>query len=253
MSGSLERPHRAQSQPHPDRKAAEWVLSVGGSVRVNGQNRDIKVAANLPKKAFRLTGVSLAGNEEIEDGLDNLEDCGNLRFLDLQQTKVSAAKFAALKKSLPRCRISQARAVEPKAVEPKVNLVSDRKAAEYVLSVGGVVKVNGQDREIKTAADLPSSGFRLTSAAFLEKGLANDKGLACFAGCRNLTSLELHRSPVTDAGLAWFADCKNLTHLNLFDTKVTDAGLDHFKGCKNLTYLDVQNTRLYKPRTKSTL
>ena len=38
-----------------DRKAAEWVLSVGGKLWVNGQERDIKAAADLPKERFTLT------------------------------------------------------------------------------------------------------------------------------------------------------------------------------------------------------
>ena len=45
-----------------DRKAAEWVLSIGGMVRVNGQDREIKAAADLPKEAYRLTGVQLHEN-----------------------------------------------------------------------------------------------------------------------------------------------------------------------------------------------
>jgi hypothetical protein len=41
----------------PDRKAAEWVLSVGGVVQVNGGQWDTKGAGEWPQDPFRLTGV----------------------------------------------------------------------------------------------------------------------------------------------------------------------------------------------------
>ena len=40
----------------PDREAAEYALSVGGTVWVNGQVIDLKAAAQLPREPFRLTG-----------------------------------------------------------------------------------------------------------------------------------------------------------------------------------------------------
>nr|UXE45604.1 serine/threonine-protein kinase PknD [uncultured bacterium] len=146
----------------------------------------------------------------------------------------------------------------------------DRRAAEYVLSVGGVVKVNDQEQEILAMTDLPREPFRLTyvdirSVQLTDNGLARfsgcknllhlgldvtnidgpmgevtDAGLAYFEDCKNLTSLSLNSRGITDAGLAYFKDCKNLTSLSLImSNTVTDAGLLHFKECKNLTILSL--------------
>jgi eukaryotic-like serine/threonine-protein kinase len=101
---------------------------------------------------------------------------------------------------------------------PKAELMSldpDRKAAEYVLSIGGVVRVNGQDRAIKAATDLPPELFRLTWVTLRLKKQLTDAGLANFKDCKNLTHLNLQETQVSDAGLAYFKDCKNLTHLLL--------------------------------------
>jgi hypothetical protein len=48
------------------------------------------------------------------------------------------------------------------AVSPALRPVLTRKAAEYVLSLGGVVWVNGEHRDIRTSADLPRQPFTLT-------------------------------------------------------------------------------------------
>ena len=84
-----------------------------------------------------------------------------------------------------------------------------------MLSIGGTVRVNGQDREIKAVADLPREAFRLTGSICTRNKQVTDAGLAHFKGCKNLTDLDLDDTQVGDAGLAHFKDCKNLTYLNL--------------------------------------
>jgi Leucine-rich repeat (LRR) protein len=143
----------------------------------------------------------------------------------------------------------------PPKPTPEVKIIAgdpDRRAAEYVLSIGGAVRVNDLGYDIWAAAELPKEPFRLTWAHFQDcKNLTvldlgetpvTDAGLAHFKDCRNLTYLNLDRTPVTDAGLAHFKDCKNLTGLILNGTPVTDAGLAHFKDCKNLTGLELNST-----------
>src|SRR5262249_6844884 len=84
----------------------------------------------------------------------------------------------------------------------------DRRAAEYVLSLGGAVGVNGAEREIRAAADLPQEPFRLTHVRLDGNKQVTDAGLAHFKDCKDLRVLGLDRTPVTDAGLASFKDCK---------------------------------------------
>jgi hypothetical protein len=124
---------------------------------------------------------------------------------------------------------------------------ADRRAAEYVLSIGGTVRVNGQTRDLKAAADLPREPFRLTLVELADNKQVTDMGLAQFKGCKDLTGLSLARTETglwSDEGLVYFKDCKGLTGLDLRVTNVGDAGVAHFKDCKNLTLLDLRNTRV---------
>ncbi len=109
--------------------------------------------------------------------------------------------------------------VAPAPKKPEHANAPDRAAAEYVLSIGGTVRVNGSDKFLGVAAELPKESFQLTSVQ-----LSGNQ-------------------QVSEAGLAIFKDCKNLMHLNLGGTKVSDAGLANFKECKSLTYLDLYITR----------
>src|SRR5205807_413641 len=117
----------------------------------------------------------------------------------------------------------------------------DRKAAEYVLSLGGVVRVNGEERNRTAAAELPKERFILTSVDLYTKPVT-DAGLAHFRDCKGLAYLWLHTTQLTDAGLAHFKDCKALTILHLANTKLTNAGLANFKDCKGLTDLYLNDT-----------
>lgn len=120
----------------------------------------------------------------------------------------------------------------------------DRPAAEYVLSVGGTVKIDGEDKEIKAVADLPHEVFELIGVWLQGKKLVTDAGLAKFKDCKNLKDLNLSDTQVSDAGLATFKDCKNLEGLALDRTGVSDTGLAIFKDCKDLTYLNLSYTQV---------
>jgi hypothetical protein len=82
---------------------------------------------------------------------------------------------------------------------------SDRKVAEYVLSVGGMVKVDNDGKEIKAVADLPRESFQLTLIDLNHNQRVTDAGLAAFRGCTNVRELRMHGcAQITDAGLAHF-------------------------------------------------
>jgi serine/threonine protein kinase len=147
----------------------------------------------------------------------------------------------------------------------------DRKAAAWVLSIGGRVKLNDQVQPNLTAeTELPKEPFQLTGVSLLREvePRTGDAGLAAFKGCRHLTELVLHSDRVSDVGLAYFGECTTLTTLDLSSWAATDAGLAHFKNnkgltslglasdkftdagladfgeCKDLTYLNLYSTRL---------
>ncbi len=134
-------------------------------------------------------------------------------------------------------------AVAPPVPPAPQDLAADRRAAVYVLSIGGSVRVNGTDEFLGTVEQLPKTPFTLTGVHLRDNTKVTDEGLTFFQGCRNVAFLDLAVTKVTDAGLAYFKDCDKLTYLDLFSTNVTDVGLAHFRGCK-LTHLSLRSTRV---------
>ena len=118
----------------------------------------------------------------------------------------------------------------------------DRRAAEWVLSIGGYVRVDHHPDPIKSVADLPREPFRLTVAWFEGNQRLRDEGLAHLKGCKHLDRLGFTKTAVGDAGLAHLKGCRSLTTVLLDNTRAGDAGLAHISGCKGLKVLNLGNT-----------
>ncbi|MDB5334720.1 MAG: hypothetical protein JWN70_339 [Planctomycetaceae bacterium] len=177
-----------------------------------------------------LQQLDLSKTQVSDAGLKSLEPLTRLRELNLVQTTVTFEAITRLQETLPDCHIIWD--------DP------DRRAAEYVISVGGTIRVHGSGQDAHKDAELPKAPFRLADVDLNGSSKVNDAGLAHFANCRDLTSLEMQYTPVTDAGVAHFQNCKDLLYLDLRLSNVTDAGMVHFQGCKKLKSLFLSNTNL---------
>jgi hypothetical protein len=194
----------------PDRRAAEYVLSIGGKVSVNGQGGPpISAAAELPKEAFRLTYVFIWGKNQVTDAdVAVFKDCKHLNTLDLASTSVTDAGLAQLK---------------------------DCKILTYLNLAGTRVTDDGLAhlKDCNNLNYLNLDGLPIT-----------DAGLAHLKNCKSLSFLGVHNTKVTDDGLAHLKDCANLRAIALEGTRVTDAGLAHLAGLDNLTELHLTNTQV---------
>jgi serine/threonine protein kinase/Leucine-rich repeat (LRR) protein len=132
---------------------------------------------------------------------------------------------------------------EPKP-KPAVATDPERRAAESVMSLGGIVRIDGMDRDLRAVADLPRERFTLTTASFEDSKRVTEEGLAHFKDCKELAVLNLGYTNVTDAGLAHFKDCKRLYKLVLWRTEISDAGLAHFKDCTEVRELLLDGVKL---------
>lgn len=240
----------------PDRMAAEYVLSIGGRVGVNEENRDLKATADLPPEPFRLTSVALSHNKQVSDaGLAAFKDCKNLTHLYLGGTQVSNAGLAHFKDCkdlevlwLHHTQVSDAGLVHFKDCK---NLTSLHLAGTQVSDAGlahfkDCKKLKALDLERTTASGAGLGYFNdcdLT-ALVLRGTQVDDAGLAHLKNCKSLMLLRLSWTQVSDAGLAHIKDCKNLTHLYLDKTQVSDVGLAHFKDFKNLKELTLSETQV---------
>ena len=86
---------------------------------------------------------------------------------------------------------------------------ADRRAAEYVLSIGGVVGID-PGGEIKGVDKLPKSVFRLTRVDFVNNRDVRDTELPALKDCQKLNILDLTGTRVTDEGLGHLAGLSEL-------------------------------------------
>lgn len=206
---SVTKPYSADT----DRALAEWVLSIGGTVRLEGVPAEIEVLSDLPQKPFALSEVNLDANPRLVDSeftrfttakrlrrlylantpltddiAPELAKCVNLEELSLHGAKVSNATFAACK------QLSKLR----------------------TLTISG--KINAALSELKDCQGLDYLSLSMSDVA--------DDGLSDLQELKNLTKLELKLTKVTDTGLETLKELRGLTSLDLSQTPVTKAGVE---------------------------
>jgi hypothetical protein len=188
----------------------------------------------------KLTELGLDGLAITDAGLDQLRELKTLASLALRATKVTAVGVQKLATALPNCRI------EWDGGTVQAAMAADRKAAEYVLSIGGKVTVNVKGKPVgaKVLADLPGEPFTLQGVNLGGNKKLDDAGMAIFKDCANLEEFEIHDTKVTNDGFANIKGCTRLRILNLTGSRVTDAAMRQVGTCDNLTYLLVTGTQV---------
>lgn len=209
ISPAVSAPQSANSQD-PDRRAAEWVLSVGGSVTVKLKYDELPVAKveDLPKKDFELLDIRMIYIPEYDDaGMVALEGCKNLRAFEVLH------------------HVSDVGAAHLRDCE---NLKILRLQATHISDEGMAVFKNCKKLELLELDGTPVGG----------------DGLAHFENCVELKHLGLGFTHVGDDDLRYFKDCTKLEALQLRHTKVTDRGLEHLKNCKSLMQINFENMNI---------
>ena len=188
----------------------------------------------------RFQWMSLAGTTITDAGVAKLAACKELRLLDVRRCKISEATVKKLAAALPRCQITWDGGV----IEPKESADIDRNAAEFVLSIGGKVRIDDQPAELSDPRELPPGAFRLTGIDLIDNNRQlTASSFAVFHGTKNLKELHLdNASNITDAALANFQDNKKLTLLGAFGAQVSAVGLEHFRDCPDLHALFLGNS-----------
>ncbi len=218
---------------NPDRTATVWVLSIGGTVRINGTTDDIKSAADLPRDAFRLTYALMSSNPKVTDaGLAAFAGCKDLEELHLHHTKAGNEGMAHFK----NCK-------KLTLLHLDLTLVTDKGLAYFK----GCKKLKYLHLYNTRVSDAGMEHFRdcdgLTTLS-LSNSDVGDAGVAIFKGSKSLTDLQLHGTKIGDDGVAHFKGCAQLMHLALGRTRVTNAGLAHLNACGKLVYLGLVGTAI---------
>jgi len=194
-----------------DRRAAEWVLALGGSLQVSvgGQRRYVASADALPQETFQVSLIMLGLNKRVDAaGLENLRGLTGLRVLTLYSTPVTDAALESIRglTGLERLQLDST-AVTDRGIECLAGLT--RLEVLHVNATG-----------------------------------VTDAGLVHLKGLTGLRELWLQNTAVSDAGLAELSRLTRLETLWLQNTKVTDAGLAHLKSLTGLQHLSLTNTKV---------
>jgi serine/threonine protein kinase/Leucine-rich repeat (LRR) protein len=216
-----------------DRRAAEWVLSIGGKIQISqdGQTRQIEAVKTLPAAPFELVLVDLQSNPKVKDaGLEHLKGLTNLTQLDLRSTQVRDAGLEHLK-GLSKLRVFMLNGTQVS----DAGLMYLKGLTE--LTVLHLVQTGVSDGGLKHLEGLT----KLTELALNETAVT-DSGLVHLKKLTNLTVLDLRDTAVSNAGLERLMVLGKLRVLILNGTRVSDAGLVHLKGLTNLLQLELSQT-----------
>jgi Leucine-rich repeat (LRR) protein len=210
-------------------KSLTWLTLAGTKVSDAG----LKHLAGL----HTLEKLDLTSTQVTEKGLKGLAVLKNLKKLTLTQTNVTAAGVAELNKALPGCQITS-------DLTPAAD-GNDRKAVEWVLSLGGTMTIDdGKERVVKAVTDLPAGPWTMRHVILTNNQQVDDAGLKVLAGLKRLNALDLHATQLTDTGVKELAGLKSLTWLSLYGTNVTDTGVKELAGLKNLRMLNLHSTKV---------
>ena len=195
-----------------NRRAAEWVLSVGGSVSVvslDGVERGAGKLAELPQAPFAVTRIDLNGRLGITgEGLANLSELTEVKHLLLAGTSVTDADF--------------------------VHFADMGKLETIDLSN---THLSGEGFE--HLQPMPT----LKDLGLMHNGVG-DAATPFISGCTNLKVLLAQDATITDAGLLKLQGLARLERLNLTGSKITDAGLKGLSGMSSLKALELSNLPL---------
>ncbi len=248
-----------------DRSVAEWVLRVGGSVVVEGDQTPVWDIARLPAKDFQLRAINLTDVLMEPDDLKYLSGLAHLKELYLcgrtwhsRPVPLSNASFVALGSltSLEKLAVSLPVQTEiPLQDAALANLAKLKNLQELRLEqteIKGLTLTPFIEMRFLdlahtrfTDAGMRSlAGMNHLSKLYLRDTLITDEGLKSIKDLRELTELDLYGTRITDAGLVYLKNLTALTKLNLLGAPVTDAGLDQLSGLARLEELNLYRSKV---------
>ncbi|HEX4071223.1 MAG TPA: SUMF1/EgtB/PvdO family nonheme iron enzyme, partial [Planctomycetaceae bacterium] len=219
-----------------DHRAAEVVLSLGGTVtiRQGAREHQIEPGTDLPSASFELVRVDLAKNAQLTDAaLETLRGLANL--LDLDLTMSAGITDAGLQS------IEELHTVE--GVHLAGTGVGDAGLAHLERLTKLKSLTLGQTR-VTDAGLAHLRGLTRLQTLWLHETSVGDAGLEHLRGLTELRSLLLWATKVTDAGLVHLEPLQRLEGLMLSGREVGDAGVAHLESLKQLKSLWLTETSL---------
>lgn len=183
----------SKEQVSADRRAAEWVITHGGSVMVFGQENWIVNQDDLPSGHLRLIHVKLGRSLSGADAdLVPLRELTNVVSVGMDESNVSSAGIAGLEQFpiLEQVSLGGER------------LGDDRLAALARLKSLKHLSLYAAELTPEQSATLARTMPQLVSLNLQNNRLLDDRALEPFRNLSNLATLEINGTQVTAAGVA---------------------------------------------------
>lgn len=219
-----------------ERKAAEWVLSIGGKVtcRVGEKSINVKEATDLPSTHFDILTVDLSDSSDF-----TAQELAQLRQFEIENFECSSPTFD------DECMAEVGQIRSLKGLKLSGTQVSDE----------GMVHLRG----IYALSQLSLSGTPITDHGleiivqninnkgyfyylYLHGTKVTNKGLRHLKWLTGLLDVRLDQTRITDDGLRYFADVPSLRTIGLVGVGVSDVGLAELKTLPKLAELHLQGT-----------
>jgi serine/threonine protein kinase/formylglycine-generating enzyme required for sulfatase activity len=213
----------------PNRRAAEAVLALGGSVviGVNDQERKVQPGQTLPDGPFLLTAIRLHDKPQLRDSdLEPLEGIANLRHLSLNKVPNVTDRIIV---HLRNCKQLETFWFENSPV-------GDTGLA-YLEEFTALKSLGLRGTHVSDAGMPHLEPLRQLEHVALGGTVITSAGLVHLRGLNRLEKAWIERTRIGDSGLVHLEGLANLKRLILFGTRVTGAGLAHLKGLVQLENL----------------
>ena len=224
-----------------ERRAAQWILDLGGElkIRINGQRIEVEATAQLPAKPFRVEWVELRGKSTADGQPPGLGT--HAEYLgDFQHVTGLYLYNLTLENADPE-RIGNLEGLQQMAIQDCH--ITDTSLGHFksLRRLQGLdLKGSSLDDRAIEHLDLPTSLERL----HLSRTRITDKCLSYLRERLLLQELFLDETAVTDAGMADVAGLP-ITRLWLKDTQVGDRGIRELaRGLNDLWQIHLSGTKV---------
>lgn len=195
----------------PNRRAAEWVLSIGGKVeiQVGGETNEIAKAVDLPILDFSVTKIDVFGCKDVfNEDATRFKDLDSLTQLRLGNTEISDKFF------------------------------------EHAVFPDSLTTIWLRDNEITDKGIESIARIKSIKEIGISNGKVTDKGVALLARRKDLVHLNLQGNPITDEAVRIISGCADLNDLVLSDAPITDSAIDGLVRLQKLHWLFIENTKI---------
>lgn len=206
-----------------DRKAAEWVLGLGGKVTLVQPSVEIASVADLPRGKFEVLFIVFNNTQgqiqAIPDsGWEAVAGLQSLERINCEAIKISSAAFD----HIATCAALQQLQIQYSLLDDTLwpHLARLPKINKLVLSYNGHL----------TGVGISKARVPELQTLLLTHREVVDAALPEVATLKSLQELHLDGAQITDEGIAALAGLPKLTRLNLIGTPASAQGLSKLKG-----------------------